>query len=127
MEAGVDRGENSDKEGEDNGLGNTTVSVKPWSNHKTHISSSGGFLINDNEEIESNEEIERNAQNFRSRPPIPAMSMSSAQEDVLDAEKYISELRRHERRNDEPEGDAGAQRSLLLFMIPVLVSFLKSV
>ena len=55
-------------------------------------------------------------QNSRS-PPIPVMS--SAQKEVQDAEEYISELRRHEQRNDKPEG---AQRPLL-FMIPVLVSF----
>lgn len=110
----MDRGENSDKESED-GLGNTTASVKP---HKTQISSSGGFLINDNEEVGGN------SQNFRP-PPIPAMPMSSAQEDELDAQKYVSELRRRERRNNEPEGGAGAQRPLLLFMIPVLVSFFE--
>jgi len=55
-------------------------------------------------------------QNSRS-PPIPAMS--SAQKEVQDVEEYISELRRHEQRNDEPEG----VQQPLLFMIPVLVSF----
>jgi hypothetical protein len=89
-------------------LGNTAGSLKLY---KTHLSLSGEFFAN------YDEEIEIDVQNSRS-PPIPAMS--SVQKDMQDAEEYISELRkRHEQMNNEPEG---AQWPLL-FMIPVLVSF----
>jgi hypothetical protein len=65
-----------------NDLGNTAGSLKLY---KTHLSPSGGFFANNNEEVGID------AQNSMD-PLIPVMS--SAQGDIQDVEEYISELRK---------------------------------
>lgn len=70
---------------------------------------SGGFFLDDDEEIDT-----------RILSPPVASVTNSPQEDAREAEEYVSELRRRcERWNDAPEGE----RPSLLFMIPVLVSY----
>lgn len=55
-------------------------------------------------------------------PTVP--EINSAQKDVQEVHEYILDLRRCRWQNDAAEGKDCAQQPLLLFMIPVLVSFL---